>query len=419
MQEKDLPVHRWYRFVLSFPPHLVSTYLSKFGVSNRDLVLDPFCGTGTTLVECKKNGISSIGIEAMPMVHFASEVKTRWSVDERKLEEALNSIKTAVTQKLDEFNGKPLVALEPTQHQLLITDSLSPLPLHKLLILKNEIRSFARTAPMLSKYLLLAFANTAVTDASNLNFGPEVGVGRIREDADVVGCWERHVLEMVQDLNTVKNLASVDSNAFLGDARSLKELDAGRAVNFVFTSPPYPNEKDYSRTTRLESVLLGYLTDRAQLRSLKKKLIRSNTRNVYVGDDDDKWLSTSQRVHELADTIEDRRLALNKTSGFEKNYHKVTRLYFGGMAKHFQELQNVLSSGAILGYVVGDQASYFRVHIRTGELIAEIAESVGFEIQSIDLFRMRKATATRSELREEVVVLKWPGKNKKRLQRNV
>src|SRR6266480_2150907 len=75
----DRSVHDWYRFVLSFPPHLVRDYLSKFGINKKQVVLDPFCGTGTTLVECKKLGLQSVGIEANPMAHFASRVKTDWS----------------------------------------------------------------------------------------------------------------------------------------------------------------------------------------------------------------------------------------------------------------------------------------------------------------------------------------------------
>lgn len=66
---EDRPAHDWYRFVLSFPPHLVRDYLSRFGVNERSTVLDPFCGTGTTLVQCKKARICSIGIEANPMAH--------------------------------------------------------------------------------------------------------------------------------------------------------------------------------------------------------------------------------------------------------------------------------------------------------------------------------------------------------------
>ena len=47
--------------------------------------------------------------------------------------------------------------------------------------------------------------------------------------------------------------------------------------------------------------------------------------------------------------------------------------------------------------------------IRTGELLADIARSLGYEVIDIALFRTRLATATRQQIREEVVVLRWPG----------
>lgn len=77
----DRPAHDWYRFVFSFPPHLVREYLARFGVGRKKVVLDPFCGTGTTLIESAKLGISSIGVEANPMAYFASQVKVDWSPD--------------------------------------------------------------------------------------------------------------------------------------------------------------------------------------------------------------------------------------------------------------------------------------------------------------------------------------------------
>src|SRR5438132_2687537 len=64
VRAEDSSIHEWYRFILSFPPHLVREYLAKFGVTKKQRVLDPFCGTGTTLVECKKLGIQSVGVEA-------------------------------------------------------------------------------------------------------------------------------------------------------------------------------------------------------------------------------------------------------------------------------------------------------------------------------------------------------------------
>jgi hypothetical protein len=79
------------------------------------------------------------------------------------------------------------------------------------------------------------------------------------------------------------------------------------------------------------------------------------------------------------------------------------------MARHLEDLKSVLKPGARLAYVVGDQASYLRVMIRTGELLAEIAQGMGYELQRVDLFRKRFATATGEMLREEVVILRWPG----------
>jgi DNA modification methylase len=180
-------------------------------------------------------------------------------------------------------------------------------------------------------------------------------------------------------------------------------------VNAVITSPPYPNEKDYTRTTRLESVLLGFINSKEELRELKKRLIRSNTRGIYKDDDDDQWVSDFPDIQRIANEIEKRRIELGKDSGFEKLYPRATKLYFGGMAKHLADLRKVLRPGAQLAYVVGDQASYLRVMIRTGQILGDIAQKLGYELVGIDLFRTRLATATKEQLREEVVILKWRG----------
>ena len=82
---EDQAAHDWYRFVLSFPPHLVQTYLQRFDLCENKVVLDPFCGTGTTLVESKKLSVGSVGIEANPLAHFASVVKTDWHPDPQGL----------------------------------------------------------------------------------------------------------------------------------------------------------------------------------------------------------------------------------------------------------------------------------------------------------------------------------------------
>lgn len=430
----DRPVHDWYRFVLSFPPHLVRDYLERFGVGPRHVVLDPFCGTGTTIVECMKLGISSVGVEANPMAYFATRVKSDWSPDPDGLLKHAGEIAELAKARLEadgieddidlplfRAGRRPsgrrtqiLRTLPPEKQKLLLANSISPLPLHKVLVLLDCFDE--QSDNRYRGHELLALAKELVYSISNLHFGPEVGIGPARADSPVVPAWLASIQTIVDGLRSLQAVGSPSVRIYHVDSRQIAKAIGPCSIDAVITSPPYPNEKDYTRTTRLESVLLGFIRNKAELRALKRGLVRSNTRSVYKDDDDDQWVAQNREIQRIAALIEKRRIQLRKTSGFERLYHRVTKLYFGGMSRHLAELRAVLRPGAHLAYVVGDQASYLRVMIRTGQLLAEIAESLGYEVIGIDLFRTRLATATREQLREEVVVLQWPGPRRFRKQ---
>ncbi|MDD9860612.1 MAG: DNA methyltransferase [Nitrospira sp.] len=404
---RDSPFHEWYRFVLSFPAHLVREYVSRFGLEETDVLLDPFCGTGTTLVEAKLLGIPSTGIEANPMAHFASSVKTDWDIDPDQLVAHAASVAKRAKQDSDSEKGSSLRTLSEESSKLLLKNAISPLPLHKSLVLLDRIEH--DESAQFKRHELLALAKSLVCSISNLYFGPEVGVRRRHKtDAPVIESWLVEIENMAADLRNAGRNGTV-ATVHCADARYVPAGLSPQRFSAVFTSPPYPNEKDYTRITRLESVMLGFMQNRADLRALKNGLLRSNTRNVYKGDDDDRWVAEHAEIQAIVAEIEKRRIALRKTSGFERQYGRVTKLYFGGMARHLAELRPFLKPGAWLGYVVGDQASYLQVMIHTGRLLADIAQSLGYRIVGIDLFRTRLATATRQQIREEVVVLQWPG----------
>lgn len=416
--QDDLPIHDWYRFVLSFPPHLVRKYAARFGMDQGATLLDPFCGTGTTIVECQKAGIHGIGIEALPMPAFASTVKTRWTVNPESLIRHAERIAQRTLDMLDsqgvsddprlplKQNAKELFTLPAEEFRLLLKNSISPIPLHKTLVLLDFINQDSG-APS-HDHEILALAKALVMSIGNLKFGPEVGIGKRKENTSVIQPWLSNVRAMAADLSAFSGQIQNKSVIYKADSRFLTSLLSPQSISAVFTSPPYPNEKDYTRTTRLETVILGLAHSMADLRTSKQSLVRSNTRSVYKSDTDDELVKDNPTVQMLANEIEARRVRMQKTSGFERLYHRVTKLYFGGMTQHLASLRDVLQPGAFLGYVVGDQASYLRVMIRTGHILGEIAETLGYRVESIDLFRTRLATATGEQLREEVLVLRWP-----------
>src|SRR5437660_1232579 len=105
----------------------------------------------------------------------------------------------------------------------------------------------------------LALAKALVYSISNLHFGPEVGVGPAKQDAPVISSWLTCLSTMANDLRKVQKKKDTPGEVHLADARQIAQVLEPNSIDAVITSPPYPNEKDYTRTTRLESVLLGFI----------------------------------------------------------------------------------------------------------------------------------------------------------------
>jgi hypothetical protein len=283
-----------------------------------------------------------------------------------------------------------------------------------LLLTRKAIVEHVHEHGPVRDFFFLALAHVIANGAGNFAFGPEIYRTKPKSDYDVLqhfACQTDLMLRQLADVQR-ERLDRVRSTVKQADARNLEGISA--EITAVITSPPYPNEKDYTRTTRVESLILGLLSDRESLRHVKESLLRSNTRNIFVDDRDSEEVSEIRSIQRVCAEIEDRRIALNKTSGFERLYHKVVAHYFGGMRKHFRALRKHLRRRAQLAYVVGDQMSFLMVPVPTATLLGEVAEREGYQVVGCDLWRERVGTKVRNDtegrktvrVREEVLLLR-------------
>ena len=85
--------HSLHPYPAKFPPQLPHAILEKFGVVGQT-VLDPFCGSGTTLVEARIMGFNAIGVDVNGLSSLLSKVKsTPLSIEEIELAQTfINSI---------------------------------------------------------------------------------------------------------------------------------------------------------------------------------------------------------------------------------------------------------------------------------------------------------------------------------------
>ncbi|HJX54715.1 MAG TPA: DNA methyltransferase, partial [Polyangia bacterium] len=241
---EDRAIHDWYRFVLSFPPHLVRDYLQRFGLSEGSCVLDPFCGTGTTLVECKRHNVNSVGLEANPMPWFATNTKIDWRPHpDALLKHAEKVADTAeeilIKDGIPDFLGLPLFPddcgvpelkkLPVEAAKLILANSISPLPLHKTLVLLEALEE--HSDERFAAHERLALAKAIVSDISNLHFGPEVGIGKPKKDAAVIAAWLRRVTAMAHDMANLPDGDFGQANVYRADSRNTSAVLAPNSVD--------------------------------------------------------------------------------------------------------------------------------------------------------------------------------------------
>lgn len=407
------PFHDWYNFVLGYTPTFPEYMLRREGIVAGDgnVVLDPFVGSGTTQLVCKLNGIPSYGIDANDFMVFAASQKLNWDIDTELIIQLKNAIISEYKKQCEAINWEDTDQLHTIANidrpKALDERYISDRPLVKVTILRKSIHAIN----MDNKYHdLFMFAISAIlVPVSNVKYGPGFGIGKIKDDADVIGSFEEKLDMMIRDLSGItNNQRKTKSVTLLGDSRHLSDYFEPESVSLMITSPPYPGDHEYTKHSKLELIFNGYATDLASFRTIKKRMIRGSTTNIYKEDNERDLIEDIQAIRDVTDAIQERLDQDGATSGFEKLYTKLVWEYYGGMANTLAECFKVLKKGGKIALLVSDSHAFKMVHIQTAELLKQVGEKIGFVNSEIVLWQMKSSTSHKYQLRENILILQKP-----------
>ena len=350
------PVHNWYYFKEGFSKKLVDMLIDKFNLNESSLVLEPFCGSGTTVLTCKQNGVRSIGFDVSPFFVFVSRVKTR----DYDLEKLKKTVDLAVSWKFERPSKLP-----KEKH---IRKVFSRYTLEDTIFYKNKILEIDDEYSR--DFLLLALVDSAIKSSWTIKDGAVVKIEK-RGKPPLKKFFKYKIKKMYKDLKKL-NIKTTETNIELGDARDLKLEDG--IVDAVITSPPYLNKIEYSKIYDIETSLFF---------DFPKNNVRS-----HIG----------SRVDDI-----------NVSGiGLDNNLPLSAKTYFSDMNSVLGELYRICKDGAKLAIVIGGGCFPDRA-IESDKITAELAERVGFNVENILVARNSWCTRSRTikvgQVRESVILL--------------
>jgi DNA modification methylase len=265
-RERDLPemertkhVHRLHPYMGKFIPQLVEIFLRKY---RPKLVYDPFCGSGTTLVEANTLGIDSIGTDISVFNTLLSKVKTA-EYDVQLLEKEIKDILQRLYVYKSKFSKDEKVNKLFTTKNEYINNWFAPNTQKELLCYLRLIKDY--TYQDLLKIVLSRSARSArLVTHYDLDFPkmPQTKPyqcykhGRVCTPIDeaykFLSRYTMDTLQRIKEFSKIKTRAKVTINH--ADSRTV-ELPKG--IDMVFTSPPYIGLIDYHEQHKYAYELLG------------------------------------------------------------------------------------------------------------------------------------------------------------------
>ena len=376
--------HRLFRFPAKFHPPAIRTLIERF-TDPGDHLYEPFCGSGTALVEAAIGGRRSTGVDLDPLAVMVSRAKTRrYNLDElestsKRLLESLSRHdrgSEAYEQLQWEDISEKVYAAAIQEGKL----SIPAIPnLHHwfrryviidLARIRLSISQLRQINPETRGFFVLIFASI-IRNSSNADPVPVSGLevtahmkakdrnGRI---IDPYTLYRKALKRSLLDIKEwLELLGSNEIPTVLQGDVTEPITDGPSKVSAVITSPPYHSAVDYYRRHQLEMFWLRLTNTHAErLKLLPRYIGRARVRQSHP------LLDAEWPTEGLAAEWE------NLLSAESEQRARDFRHYILSMSRTFEKFAQVTASGAPVVVVVGS-STWNGKHIPTADLFYELA----------------------------------------------
>ncbi|AFZ49775.1 restriction endonuclease subunit M [Dactylococcopsis salina] len=417
-----VPVHRWFTYPAGFSYKAVEYAFQQFNLKKGMVVYDPFMGSATTNIVAKSQGINSIGVEAHPFVYEIAKAKMEWNIQEKAIITFINHLNSNFESKSHQLRTREEFLLSNYFPELVVR-CYSEKTLTNLLIIRevfNEYKFENQKERGFIFVVITALLRGISTAATGWPYIAPKKAKVTSEGKDAILEFNKLARAMLQDIKEIQYFSKQNQNAsehdlILCSAKNVSHYIHNHSVDYIFTSPPYLNNFDYSDRTRLELYFWGFAKNwRDITNQVRKKLMTSATTQVSRNDPqyviDSEFSDHCPKVTDFINSAAFQLQELRKIKAGKKNYDLMLIGYFNDMYKILKECYRVLKYNTQAIFILGDSAPY-GVHIPTDVLIGEIACSIGFSSYSIEVLRKRgdkwKANPQRHtvSLKESMVIL--------------
>ena len=411
---KELPFYRWFKYREGFAAPMVKRILAEL-FKRPGMLLDPFAGAGSALFAARELGWKTTGIELLPSAVFA--VRSRLAAERVRHSEFARAVESFVAGEWKAFDAKGSEFCHVPITRGAFPDETETL-LNKFLrfVRLGNFSSGVRCLMKFAAYCVLEDISFTRKDGQYLRWDYRSGrqLGMKRFDKGQIIPFEKALA--VQLTAMVDDLAGGTSDRLFADQEDvekgpdpvlfegscLSELRNLKRNSFdcVFTSPPYCNRYDYTRTYALELAFLG--CDEDEIKDLRQKMLFCTVENKPKEN-----LAAVFRSTEFAEAkrVFGEQRALQEVMAILDELKKLDALNNPGIAKlvrnYFFELNLVIRRCACLlkknGYfvMVNDNVRYAGETVPVDTILSELANAAG--LHTVHIWKLGRGKGNSSQ----------------------